>query len=114
MTTFRQKLHPHVLIPWVVALVALFGCNVFAQQKPQLRKSAHLDGGSLTQLTTEVAPSGATNHSLLGLANGSYDGISLREPAAQRLAISSERGKVDNSRREGAVQGRAPPTSALR
>lgn len=112
MTSFRQKLHPHVLIPWVLALVALFGCNLLAQQKASLRKSAHLDNGGVTQLADESAPSSTTTNPLLSLTSGSSNGISLTEPAAQRLAIDPHWGKIEINRRSGTVQGRAPPASA--
>ena len=112
MTAFRQKLQPHALIPWVLALVALFGCNLLAQQKASLRKSAHLDSGSVTQLADESLPSSATTNPLLGLTSGSSNSISLTEPAAQRLAIDPRWEKAEITRRSGTVQGRAPPTSA--
>ena len=111
MTTFRQKLHPHVLIPWVLALVALFGCNVLAQPKASLRKSAHLDGGSVTQLADEGAPSTAPSTFLLGLTNGAFDGVSLNAPSPQRIGIGARSGQVEIALRGGVVQGRAPPVT---
>jgi hypothetical protein len=112
MTTFRQKLQPHALIPWVLALVALFGCNVLAQSKASLRKSAHLDGSGVTQLADESTPSGVTSNPILGLTSGPIDAIGLSHPSPQRIAISPCQGRIEITRRGGAVQGRAPPASA--
>ncbi|MFC7339563.1 hypothetical protein ACFQY0_20395 [Haloferula chungangensis] len=112
MTTFRQKLHPHVLIPWVFALVALFGCNVLAQQKASLRKSAHLDGGSVTQLANDTNPSSTPTTPLLGLTGNANHGSNLTVPAGLRLAIGPLISRIETIRRSGAVQGRAPPAPA--
>ena len=112
MTNFRQHLHPHAMIPWVVALLAVFGWNLLAQQQVPLRKSAQLSGGSVTQLTSDAAPTGATSDLQLGLANGAFDGIHLRQPDARRLAIVPSREILCETRRDAAVQGRAPPLPA--
>ncbi|MGB6220168.1 hypothetical protein [Haloferula sp.] len=110
MITFRQKLQPHVLIPWVFALVALFGCNLLAQQKASLRKSAQLDGGSVTLLADEDAPPNTANPPT-SLAGPTLDGTTLSEPAFQRIAIAPFRNQVALASSNGTVQGRAPPAT---
>ena len=112
MTAFRQNLKPHTMIPWVLALLAVFGWNLVAQQQVPLRKSAPLNGGSVTQLASEAAPTGAPGDLQLVLGGGSFDGIRLRQPDARRLAIAPSREILGETRRDAAVQGRAPPLPA--
>ena len=111
MTTFRQQLHPHALIPWVFALVALFGCNLLAQQKASLRKSAQLDGGSVTLVADEDGASSTTTTTLTSLTGVSFDGLSLNGPPIQRIAVDLCRSRCVFPSHGGAVQGRAPPVT---
>lgn len=112
MTTLRPKAHPHALIPWVLALVAILGCNALASQKVTLRKSAQINGSSATQVADEGGQPTAPDRCQLGLTNGSPDGSTLRAPAAQRIAIAPRSGRIELARRGGAIQGRAPPFGA--
>ncbi|MBK1831733.1 hypothetical protein JIN77_13440 [Verrucomicrobiaceae bacterium R5-34] len=109
MTTLRSKAHPHALIPWVLAVVALLGCNALASTKVSLRKSSQVNGGSVTQLSTNESPSTSPDRDFPGLMACTASGVSLRAPVVQRTDLSSHQRPFVVTRRGSAVYGRAPP-----
>ena len=111
MTTFRHKLHSCSMIPWVVALVALFGCSVVASPTAVLRNSAQINGDCdcSSQSEDEGAPMFVVDRYTPGIANGSSSSFGLRLPAPQRIGIDPGRERFEFTRRGGLVHGRAPP-----
>ncbi len=111
MTTLRHKLHSYSMIPWVVALVALFGCSVVASPKVVLRNSAEINGDCdcSTQSEDEGAPLFIAKRYTPGITNGSVNSLGLRLPAPERIGIDPNRERFEFTRRGGVVRGRAPP-----
>ena len=112
MTTFRHKLHSCSMIPWVVALVALFGCSVVASPKVVLRNSAIIDGegDSATQIVNEGATVLSVKRYIPIIVNGSSNRFSLKLPLFQRIVFDLCEGPLELPRRGGLAQGRAPPS----
>jgi len=97
------------LIPWVIALVALFGMNAFVQDHSRIGKGDSADGMGLSQVADDaqilgrvassqahLAPSPSTQAGFLGLTS-SLLGIEICRIAPAFQAV------------RGALRGRAPP-----
>jgi hypothetical protein len=99
------------MIPWVVALVALFGCSVVASSKVVLRNSAQMNGDCdcSTQIENEGAPMLVAKRYTPGTTNGSSMSFGLRLAAPQRIGIDQSGERFELTRHGGVVQGRAPP-----
>ena len=109
MTTPHKRLVPSALIPWVFALVALFGCNALAPNPVAVRKGKYQDGSSVSQVATETLPAGGIATPLVFLAPDPADGIKLNGLSSTRLGIENSRNLAVVNVRGGEVRGRAPP-----
>jgi hypothetical protein len=103
------------MIPWVVALVALFGCSVIASPNVVLRNSAVIDDDcdSASQLANEGATVLSAKRYIPGIANGSAKRFALRMPVLQRIDFDPCEEHFVLARRGGFVQGRAPPVGVF-
>lgn len=109
MTASEKRLVPSALIPWVFALVALFGCNALAPNPVAVRKGKYADGSSVSQVAAVALPVGTISTPLVFLAPDPSDGIKSKSLSSTRLAIESGRELAVVTVRSGEVQGRAPP-----
>ncbi len=109
MTASDKRLVPSALIPWVFALVALFGCNALAPTPVAVRKGKYQDGSSVSQVADVALPAGNVATPLVFLAPDPSDGIQLNGLTSTRLGIENSRDSAVFSDRSGEVRGRAPP-----
>ena len=111
MTTFRHKLLSCSMIPWLVALVALFGCTVVASPNVVLSNAALIDNDedSASQIVNEGATVLSVKRYIPGIVNGSAKGLCLRLPVLQRIDLIPCEEHFVLTRRGGVVEGRAPP-----
>jgi hypothetical protein len=99
------------MIPWVFALVVLFGWNAFAGNRGLVRKNPCPDGVSLSQLADDLqAPRGVVQSSNF-VGPPTLDRFKAADPASMRLGIEILRDLPTAGARAGAVQGRAPPVT---
>jgi hypothetical protein len=109
MTSTEKRFPAYALIPWVCALVAVFGCNVLGANALSLRKIKYLDGSSLTQTSSEAPATGNAPNPPVFLASDPSDGFQLIDPSSRRLAVVGRIDLPESSARGGERQGRAPP-----
>ena len=98
-----------VLIPWVMALVALLGWNALAPDHSLASKSASWDGAGLSQVPDDAQSLGRISNPLEYLAPVSSDETALTGWSSLLLCEESHRDQTEAESREGAVLGRAPP-----
>ena len=109
MNASEERFHPSALIPWVLALVALIGCNALLPNLAQARKGRDLDGCSLTQVTGDCPAPGAQSQPGVVLAPGSTGNFKLTAPPSSLLEMDL-RGEARVIREaRGTARGRAPP-----
>jgi hypothetical protein len=99
------------MIPWLVALVALFGCTVVASPNVVLSNAAVIDNDEdcASQIVNEGATVLSVKRYIPGIVNGSAKGLCLRLPVPQRIDFAPCEEHVVLTRRASVVQGRAPP-----
>lgn len=109
MNASEERFHPSALIPWVLALVALIGCNALLPNLAQARKGRDLDGCSLTQVTGDAPAPGAQSQPGVVLAPGSTRNFKLTAPPSSLLEMDPREVLRVIRNGSGAAQGRAPP-----
>ena len=109
MPLTEKRFPAYALIPWICALVAVFGCNVLGANALSLRKIKYLEGSSLTQTSSEAPATGNAPNPPVFLAADPSDGFQLIDPSSRRLAVSNRNDHPAPSARGGESQGRAPP-----
>jgi hypothetical protein len=99
------------MIPWLVALLALFGCTVVASPNVVLSNAALIDddGDSASQIVNEGATVLSVKRYIPSIVNGSAKGLCLRLPVLQRIDFDPCEEHVVLTRLVRVVQGRAPP-----
>jgi hypothetical protein len=98
-----------VLIPWVIALVTLFGLNAIAPNHARSRKSEPQEGIGLSQPANDAQTSGRVSNPLVFVATTSRDDFKLLNQPSWRLPIETPTTTPTVRSPKGAVQGRAPP-----
>lgn len=97
------------LIPWVVALVALFAWNAAAPDHPLAKKCDSLKETGLSQLTDNDQTPGRISNPLLFLTPATSAGIGLLDLPSLIPFTESHRDLPMLPSVGGAVRGRAPP-----
>ena len=101
------------LIPWVIALVALFGLNVLIPDYSDSKKSESPDEIGLSQLAHHTQATGRFFNPQVFLDPSLSDGIGFLNSSSLFLCIENRRDILVIQSLPGAVQGRAPPVNLL-
>jgi hypothetical protein len=101
------------MIPWVVALVALFGLNALAPGCFNTKKSESPEGIGLCQPADEVAIPARVSNPLVYCEPSPSDRARFLALFLGLLRIETHRDQPAVEALEGAPQGRAPPAPAL-
>jgi len=100
------------LIPWVIALVALFGLNAIAPNHSLTKKSDSLRGIGLSQQSADIQTPGRFSNSLAYVAPTPCD-WAMAPGSSLLLCIETRMDHTVVQSLRGAVRGRAPPWKAL-
>ena len=101
------------LIPWVIALVALFGWNALVPDLSNSKKNDSPDEIGLSQIAHNAHATGRTFNPHVFLEPSTSDGIGFLKSSSLFLCIEARRDQPALQSTRGAVQGRAPPESSL-
>jgi len=101
------------LIPWVIALVALFGLNALAPIFSITKKSECPEGVGLSQLADDGQIPGRITSPLIYLDPPPTDGARFRGFAWVLQRIETRRDHPVAQLLGGAIRGRAPPADFL-
>lgn len=99
------------LIPWIIALVALFGWQSLAPDHSQVRKAPRTDGVGLSQVADDDGAPGTLPNRLVPLALAPPSGIVLPEVVTSELGIEELHELPVVPWRGLSIQGRAPPSA---
>lgn len=102
----------NALIPWVIALLVLFGWNALAQDHARLRKLDSSDEVGLSALVDAPPTPGRTFNPLLFIAPNPAARITLLDRTTRFLCVEIRRELPVVSPLHDSVQGRAPPAVA--
>lgn len=98
-----------VLIPWVIALVALFGVNALIPDQSRSRRSEAPDEIGISQLADNAQTPGRPMHPLVYLTPDFLNQFGFFNSFSSIHHIETRRQMPVVQSPEGAVQGRAPP-----
>lgn len=101
------------LIPWVIALVALFGLNALVPIFSITKKSECPEGVRLSQLADDGQIPGRVTSPLVYLEPPPANGARFHGSAWVLRRIETRRDQPVVQTLDGAVRGRAPPAKAL-
>jgi hypothetical protein len=101
------------LIPWVIALVALFALNVLAAGYSIIRKSESPEGIGLAQAADEVQLAGRVANPLVYVDPAPAAGTGVPGGWWVLLRIEAHRDQPERQVPGGAIRGRAPPAMSL-
>lgn len=102
-----------VLIPWVMALVALFGLNAITTDQFRSRKGEAPEEVGITQLADDASSSGRISNPQIFIIPEGFHEVWLPQQSCflPRVEIGAKQPTVAGLR--GAVQGRAPPAGSF-
>lgn len=100
-------------IPWVIALVALFGVNAVVPDQSRSRRTETSEEIGLSQLADNSQTPGRISHPLVFLIPDFSRQSGPLGASSSILPIESRRDLPAFRSIEGAVQGRAPPVTAI-
>ena len=113
MTSSDHRPFRTALIPWVIALVALFGLNALAPIFSITKKSECPEGVGLSQLADDGQIPGRVTSPLVYLDPPAADGTRFHGIAWVLRRIETRRDHPVAQALGGAIRGRAPPEKAL-
>jgi hypothetical protein len=99
------------LIPWIMALVALFGWQSLLPDHAAARKNQRPDGTGLAQVMDEDGCAGNLPNRLPLATTPPPAGVTLPEPAASPPAIEVDSDRPVIPWRGLSIRGRAPPVA---
>lgn len=102
-----------ILIPWVIAFVALFGLNALAQDHARSKKNESSDEIGLSQLADAPQTPGRIFNPVVFVAPDPADEIGFLNSSGLFLCIETHRDLPLAQSLRGMVQGRAPPGTSL-
>jgi len=113
MSTSVNRTVRTALIPWVFAIVALFGLNALAPDHSLSKKSDSPDEIGLSQLPQNAQTPGRIFNPHVFLEHAPSDRIGFLNSSSLFLCIETRRDHPLLQSPGGAVQGRAPPEASL-
>ncbi len=112
MNASDDRIRHSALIPWVFALVALFGCNAMIPHAVSARKGKDKDGSCVTQIAGDASSKETVSNPQVLLAPGPSEAIQSKGLPATLLGIDRGRDQTAPNTWRGGVRGRAPPMEA--
>jgi hypothetical protein len=100
-------------IPWVFALVALFGVNALVPDQSRSRRNETAEEIGISQLADNAQAPGRITHPLVFLIPDLSNQSGFPCASSSILHIETHRDLPVVRSLEGAVQGRAPPVAAI-
>jgi hypothetical protein len=100
-------------IPWVIALVALFGVNALIPDQSRSRRNETSEEIGISQLADNAQAPGRITHPLIFLIPDFSGKSGFLSASSSILHIETRRDLPAVQSLEGAVQGRAPPVTAI-
>lgn len=109
MTAPDHRTVRNAWIPWIVALVAVFGFNALAQDHSRSRKSESPDEIAVSLVADDAQASGRVANPAVDLDPIFCEGMGLLNLPAWFPRMESAGNRPFEGLPEGAVRGRAPP-----
>lgn len=107
-----MRQHRIAWIPWIFALVALFGINAFCRENPRAGRNDTDDGVGLSIVVKDFGTAGRVSDPLVfGPPSAPIDTVS-RDPGSKFVEPEARNDFEPANLRRGAVRGRAPPVDA--
>jgi hypothetical protein len=101
------------LIPWVLALVALFGLNVFVQDHSHVGKGDAGEGMGLSQSADDAPILGRVSNPQACLAAPPAANAGFLDLPSSLLCIETRRVEPVLQSARGVLRGRAPPAARI-
>lgn len=100
-------------IPWVIALVVLFGVNALVPDQSRSRRDEASEEIGISQLSDHAQAPGRITHPLVFLIPDFSGKFGFLSASSSILHIETRRDLPVVQSLDGAVQGRAPPVTAI-
>jgi hypothetical protein len=113
MANFEHRPFRTVLIPWVIALVTLFGLSALVPDHARARKFESSGELELSQPADDGTPPGRISNSQVFQVSWRQVVTGVQSSSSQLVLIEKRRGQPVFRSRKGAIRGRAPPTGLV-